>query len=207
MDQNNNRNWTVLNWNIRGLNSDEKCNAIRSKIEESACSVFCIQETKRQFFDSSTGKKLAPKHFNKFAFQPSDGASGGIFIGSNGAIFTGNLIFSSKFAITVMFSSLHNADQWKLTVVYGPCHGQERTDFISWLNGIQIYDQENWMFIGDFNFYRSMENRNRNGGNIHDIVVFNEIISNLGLQEIPLKGRNYTWSNMQQDPLLEQLDW
>jgi hypothetical protein len=63
------------------------------------------------------------------------------------------------------------------------------------------------MFIGDFNFYRSMENKNRNGGNMHDIMVFNEIISNLGLQEIPLKGRNYTWSNMQQDPLLVQLDW
>jgi hypothetical protein len=85
--------------------------------------------------------------------------------------------------------------------------GKKEQTSISWLNGIQIYDQENWMFIGDFNFYRSMENRNRNGGNMHDIVVFNEIISNLGLQEIPLKGRNYTWSNMQQDPLLEQLDW
>jgi hypothetical protein len=40
-----------------------------------------------------------------------------------------------------------------------------------------------------------------------DIMTFNEIISNLGLQKIPLKGRNYTWSNMQQEPLLEQLDW
>jgi hypothetical protein len=38
-------------------------------------------------------------------------------------------------------------------------------------------------------------------------MIFHETISNLGLQEIPLKGRSYTWSNMQQDPLLEQLDW
>jgi hypothetical protein len=41
------------------------------------------------------------------------------------------------------------------------------------------------------------------GGNMQDIMVFNEIISNLGLQKVPLKGRNFTWSNMQQDPLLE----
>ena len=27
------------------------------------------------------------------------------------------------------------------------------------------------------------------------------------LTEIPIKGRSYTWSNMQQNPLLEQLDW
>jgi hypothetical protein len=63
------------------------------------------------------------------------------------------------------------------------------------------------MFIGDFNFYRSLNNRNKQGGNMNDVFVFNEIISNLGLQEIPLKGRKYTWSNMQQEPLLEQIDW
>jgi hypothetical protein len=27
------------------------------------------------------------------------------------------------------------------------------------------------------------------------------------LEEIPLKGRAYSWSNMQQEPLLENLDW
>lgn len=36
---------------------------------------------------------------------------------------------------------------------------------------------------------------------------FNEIIRNLGLLEIPLKGRKFTWSNMQNEPLLEQIDW
>jgi hypothetical protein len=75
------------------------------------------------------------------------------------------------------------------------------------LNGLTIDDEINWMVMDDFNFYRSLQDRNREGGNMHDIIVFNEMISNLGLQEIPLKGRNFTWSNMQQEPLLEQLDW
>jgi hypothetical protein len=48
------------------------------------------------------------------------------------------------------------------------------------------------MFIGDFNFHRSLENKNREGGNMHDVMIFNEVISNLALQEIPLKGRSYT---------------
>jgi hypothetical protein len=56
------------------------------------------------------------------------------------------------------------------------------------------------------NFYRSLENRNRDGGNMQDIITFNEVLSNFGIQEIPLKGRNITSSNMQQEPLLEQLD-
>jgi hypothetical protein len=39
------------------------------------------------------------------------------------------------------------------------------------------------------------------------MFLFNEIIGHLGLLELPLKGRKYTWSNMQNQPLLEQLDW
>ena len=75
MDYNNqgshqSRNWNILNWNIRGLNSDDKCNAIKAKIEESACSVYCIQETKRDNFDHSFIKKLAPKRFGKFEYSP-----------------------------------------------------------------------------------------------------------------------------------------
>lgn len=42
---------------------------------------------------------------------------------------------------------------------------------------------------------------------MNDILIFNEIISNVGLVEIPLKGSSFTWSNMQDQPLLQQLDW
>jgi hypothetical protein len=52
-----------------------------------------------------------------------------------------------------------------------------------------------------------LEDRNRLGGNLQDILIFNDIIGYLGFVELPLKGRAYAWSNMQQDPLLEQLDW
>lgn len=45
------------------------------------------------------------------------------------------------------------------------------------------------------------------GGDLNDIFIFNEIIGHLGLLELPLKGRSFTWSNVQDNPLLEQLDW
>jgi len=201
-----NRDWSFLNWNIRGINSVDKCNAVKEKIEESACSIFCIQETKRSNFDHSYIKKLAPKRFNKFAFSPSDGASGGILIGWISSIFSGEVLQINKFSVTVQFSSAHNGQIWKLTTVYGPCHGPERDVFVQWLNNLQI-EVDNWMILGDFNFYRSLSDRNKGGGNMNDTMIFNEIISNLGLMEIPLKGRKFTWSNMQNEPLLEQIDW
>jgi hypothetical protein len=39
------------------------------------------------------------------------------------------------------------------------------------------------------------------------MLLFNGTISHLGLVDIPLKGRKYTWSNMQHTPLLQRLDW
>jgi hypothetical protein len=62
------------------------------------------------------------------------------------------------------------------------------------------------LFLGDFNFKRSEENRNKPGGDVNDMFLFNEIIGHLGLHELPLKGTRFTWSNMQAQPLLEQLD-
>lgn len=87
-----NRSWNILNWNIRGINSDDKCNAVKEKIDESSCAVFCIQETKRDHFDHSFIRKLAPKRFNKYAFSPSDGASGGILMGWNSSVFKGEVV-------------------------------------------------------------------------------------------------------------------
>lgn len=82
-----------------------------------------------------------------------------------------------------------------------------RSIFVSWLSSLQIDYSNLWLLRGDFNLYRSTENRNRPGGNQNDILLFNNVISQLGLVELPLKGRSFTWSNMQSMPLLQQLDW
>jgi exonuclease III len=138
MESHNRRSWNILNWNIMGVNSDDKCNAVRAKIEETACAIFCLQETKRQHFDHSSVRKLAPKRFSKYAFVPSEGTSGSILVGWNNSVFDGKVLYSSKFAITIQFTATHNAEQRKLTTTYGPCYGQERQHFIDWLNSLHI---------------------------------------------------------------------
>lgn len=77
----------------------------------------------------------------------------------------------------------------------------------SWFKNHTIAETDNWIFLGDFNFYRSINHHNRPGGNIQDTLVSNKAIGHLGLVELPLKGKAYTWNNMQAEPLLEQLDW
>ena len=202
-----NRLWNILCWNIRGFNSSDKWDAVRNKIEESACSIICLQETKKELVDLPFIRNFAPKHFDQFNFIPSNGASGGLLVIWCSSVFMGRILEKHSFSIIVEFTSAFNGDCWLLTNIYGPCDEPSRSDFIEWFRNCNVDDSINWLFLGDFNFYRSLENRNRPGGNLADTLIFNDAIGHLGLIELPLKGRAYTWSNMQTNPLLEQLDW
>jgi exonuclease III len=66
LSMNNTKNWKIMNWNIRGVNSDKKWDALSNKIEESGCDIVCLQETKREHFDLKYIKNFCPKKFNKF---------------------------------------------------------------------------------------------------------------------------------------------
>jgi hypothetical protein len=65
---------------------------------------------------------------------------------------------------------------------------------------------EDWVLGGDFNLIRSPDKRNKSGGDSSEMNLFNKAISDLDLVEIPFSGRSFTWSNMQDDPLLVKLD-
>jgi endonuclease/exonuclease/phosphatase family metal-dependent hydrolase len=80
-------------------------------------------------------------------------------------------------------------------------------DFITWMADLDSSDMHLWMIMGDFNLIRGPENRRRIGGNNNNMTNFNATIQAHDLEEIPLKGREFTWSNMQDSPLLERLDW
>ena len=119
----------------------------------------------------------------------------------------GVLLQQESFGLYVCFTSTSSLEEFTLVKVYGPCEGTARENFVAWLFSLDISIDDHWLIIGDFNFFRYSDSRNRPGANLADIETFNEIISYLGLIELPIKGRAFTWSNMQSDPLLTQLDW
>lgn len=201
------RNWNVLSWNVRGINSSSKWETIRHKIDESGCDIFCFQETKKADFDSAFLRNFAHRRFNKFHFVPSSGASGGLLTGWNGSLFDGSVVHSSRFSLTIQFTSSLNGQVLFLSNIYGPCTLEGKAAFLGWLQSLEAVNYNLWLLVGDFNLIRSLENRNKPGGNALGMFQFNEVINLLGLVEIPLKGRNFTWSNLQEDALLQKLDW
>jgi endonuclease/exonuclease/phosphatase family metal-dependent hydrolase len=192
---------------LRGINPEKKWLALSRKIQELGCDIICLQETKRESFTMDYIKNLCPKKFSNFLFLPSVGASGGVLTAWNGSLFKGELAFQNEFSLSVKFMSKLSQDEWLLTNIYGPCTADRKLHFLVWFKNIDMPDSMDWIIMGDFNFIRSPSNRNRDGGDVNDMLAFNEAISNLGLVELPLKGRKFTWSNMQQVPLMEKLDW
>lgn len=124
-----NKQWKILNWNIRGINDKDKWLAIQNKIDETDCDLICIQETKRETLDSRYLKQFCPKRLNKFDYQPSVGASGGLLVVWNDSLFTGETI-SKNSSISIRFTSKLSSDTWTLSNIYGPCHSSDRVIFM-----------------------------------------------------------------------------
>lgn len=198
----NNRNFNILVWNVRGINSKEKWDAIKSKINESSYHILCLQETK-----GNTLTLFTSRHLNNFAYFPSVGASGGIITIWNGLVYSGEVIQSNAYCVTVKFTSNLDNSCFFLSNVYGPSNAAGKLAFITWFLNLDYSSFDEWIIAGDFNLYRSIEDMNKPGGDPGDMNLFNDFISDMELVDIPFSGRTYTWSNMQIDPLLIKLDW
>ena len=94
-----------------------------------------------------------------------------------------------------------------VTNIYGPSQSNQKQAFATWLMNFDTSEFDDWLLARDFNMIRQPKNRNKPGGDLSEMNLFNEIISDLDLVEIPFNGRSYTWTNMQSDPLLVKLDW
>lgn len=81
------------------------------------------------------------------------------------------------------------------TNIYGPAAATEKASFINWLYNFDTSGIDDWILMGDFNLIRSPDNRSRPGGNMTDMLLFNDIINHLDLVDIAFEGRSYTWSN------------
>lgn len=60
MGSNSVRNWKVLSWNVRGINSSWKWDAVKNKILLAACDIICLQETKKETFDGQFLRTICP---------------------------------------------------------------------------------------------------------------------------------------------------
>ena len=59
---------------------------------------------------------------------------------------------------------------------------------------------------GDFNIIRKPNEKNNSNFNPRWPFIFNDIIQGIGLKEIELSGRQFTWASRRENPTFEKLD-
>lgn len=114
---------------------------------------------------------------------------------------------SNCYALTIKVTCRLDQSFFHLTNIYGPAHSSGKLALITWLLNLDTSNFEDRLLTGDFNLYRSLDDRSRPGGDLSEMQIFNNTILHLDLLDIPFNGRRFTWSNMQQNPLLVKLDW
>ena len=129
----------------------ERCDDLANKVNESNCNILCLQETKKEHFDSAYIRKYSPRGLNQFAYKESVGSSGGIITIWSGNAFTRRTISQSKFQLTVELKCNLSSKTIYITNVYSPCTTEGMQEFVDWFLHLDSDIYELWMIVGDFN--------------------------------------------------------
>jgi exonuclease III len=109
----------LLVWNVRGLNSLTRCDAIYQVVSLSGASVVCFQETKLQVVSRAIVDRCLGSAFDSFFFLPAAGTRGGILLAwKSEVVALSNPHFSDNTITTRVGDA--GAIGWWFTGVYGP---------------------------------------------------------------------------------------
>lgn len=90
--------------------------------------------------------------------------------------------------------------------MYGPQGDDAKVQFLQELREIRLACQGPWLTLSDYNLIINDEDKNNGNLNLAMMGRFCRLINDLGLKELPLNGRKFTWSNQQDSPILVKLD-
>ncbi|XP_071680068.1 uncharacterized protein [Lolium perenne] len=193
-------------WNVRGLGGRQKRDDVKAAVGCNLPSILCLQETKLTDISAFTASSFLPPSLRSFVFKPSVGSSGGIITAWDDRLLELTHHSIDEFSVSTTFS--HRSDDLLFTIVnvYGPCTHPDKPIFLSSLEQIFPSFSGPVAFLGDFNLVRSPCDKSNGNINTTEAASFNDFINNLGLLEIPLLDRQFTWSNQQSPPILARLD-
>jgi exonuclease III len=136
-----NREWKILCWHMRGLNSQIKWTSIRSKILESSCDIICLQETKRKIFNHAYLKNFFLLNLIALNTPHPLAHQGGTIVTWKSSRFLGQVVFQNVFAMSMEFVYVFSGASWILMNVYVPCTLVERQLFLQWFHNYDMPEE------------------------------------------------------------------
>lgn len=199
-------NTKCLVWNVRGLNDRAWRNVVRTLIQTHQPSLVCLQETKLSNICNATAIDILGCPFD-YVYLPSVGVAGGILLGWRRDLWSVAHVDRGSFHLSARITAtappiLH----WWLTVVYGPTQDAAKVQFLSELRRFRDGAQGPWLLCGDFNMIYRAQDKNNDRLDRRSMRRFRNFLHSLLLEEIPLSGRQFSWSSERDNPTLELLD-
>nr|CAD1838247.1 unnamed protein product [Ananas comosus var. bracteatus] len=201
-----NRIFRFLTWNVRGLNDPSKCAVVNLFLRHCKCCVVCFQETKLSSTSSAKFLSFSGLHLLDFRTLNADGTREGLLTAWNPSLFECTQDWAGRFSLTVVLKRIVDGRLVTISNVYGPTTANLRPDFFLEIRAIGERAMGAWTVLGDFNVLLSVQDKNGPYANITDILNFREVVHDLGLLDLPLLNKSFTWSNGRGAPTLERLD-
>lgn len=195
-----------VSWNVRGLNEKDKRIAVRETVFFEKPDIVCFQETKLSVIDDVMRKEICGRRLNKYVTLPARGTRGGIMIAWQEKRFHKISETRSEYCLTVNLKDALLDKSIVYTGVYGPNNSAMRRNFFHELEEMKPNDDTPWIIAGDFNTTLEMQDGNSTNQDMRWPIEFQNCLSELGLQDIRMEGRTYTWSNTREQPAMAKLD-
>ncbi|XP_028059328.1 uncharacterized protein LOC114263032 [Camellia sinensis] len=186
----------IMSWNVRGLSRPEKMSKIRNMLKERGVDVVLIQETRRRTLEVTLIKSIWP--FDKMDYMgvDADGRAGGLLCIWHPARFKVVDCCGSRNFIILSGISGQSFECFVVNVYASNDVGKRRQLWKS-LKNLKISYPNPWCMGGDFNEIRFLGERKGCSRRDRGMNDFNELIDQLNLVDLPMKGRRFTWCNAQ----------
>lgn len=201
-----NRIFRFLTWNVRGLNDNSKCTVVKSFIQHCNCCAVCFQETKLSAITTAKFHSFGGFHLQDFRSLNAEGTRGGLLTAWNPNLFYCLNESMGRFSLNVLLKRKVDGKLFTISNVYGPTTANLKMNFFLELRFISAASIGAWVVLVDFNVLLSVQDKNGPAVNINDILHFREVVHEIGLVDLPILNRSFTWSNGRGVPTLERLD-
>ena len=110
----------LISWNVRGLNSPQKCELVKYWLHNWKCDAVCLQETKLDKIDLPLVRSLWGNSFVDWEMLPAIGTAGGVLLLWDRRVL--ELLDSAvcQFFVSCLWKCVADGLEWVWTSLYGP---------------------------------------------------------------------------------------
>ncbi|XP_058211519.1 uncharacterized protein LOC131323689 [Rhododendron vialii] len=187
------------------MSSDFKKRCLRKLVADKKPEFLLLQESKLEVVDRFIMQRIWFDADFEFAVVQAEGASGGAITIWKNNVFKFEEVISRKKFILIRGNISGNFPCVILNV-YAPNNYIERRDVWNEIKARKIRFNMPWVLGGDFNEIKSTGERSGCSRVDRGIRDFQEFINCMEVIDLPMVGRKFTWSNVQEENIQSRID-